>query len=113
MATGVLKFVEHHRETSPSAISASGSRRCRAAGHASRRVGTRLSDTAGAHNCRICCRGSDRHRARLVGQWLSERLGQSFIVDNRPGAATNIATELAVRAPPDGYTLLLVNATNA
>ena len=51
--------------------------------------------------------------ARLVGQWLSERLGQSFVVDNRPGAATNIATELAVRAPPDGYTLLLVNATNA
>jgi tripartite-type tricarboxylate transporter receptor subunit TctC len=51
--------------------------------------------------------------ARLVGQWLSERLGQSFVVDNRPGAATNIGTELAVRAPPDGYTLLLVNATNA
>ena len=51
--------------------------------------------------------------ARLVGQWLSERLGQSFVVDNRPGAATNIGTELVVRAPPDGYTLLLVNATNA
>jgi len=51
--------------------------------------------------------------ARLVGQWLSERLGQSFVVDNRPGAATNIGTELAVRAPPDGYTLLLLNATNA
>jgi tripartite-type tricarboxylate transporter receptor subunit TctC len=51
--------------------------------------------------------------ARLVGQWLSERLGQSFVVDNRPGAASNIGTELVVRAPPDGYTLLLVNATNA
>ena len=51
--------------------------------------------------------------ARLVSQWLSERLGQSFVVDNRPGAASNIGTELAVRAPPDGYTLLLLNATNA
>ena len=40
--------------------------------------------------------------ARLVGQWLSERLGQSFIIDNRPGAATNIGTEAVVRAPPDG-----------
>jgi tripartite-type tricarboxylate transporter receptor subunit TctC len=51
--------------------------------------------------------------ARLVGQWLSERLGQSFVVDNRPGAASNIGTELVARAPPDGYTLLSVNATNA
>jgi tripartite-type tricarboxylate transporter receptor subunit TctC len=51
--------------------------------------------------------------ARLIGQWLSERLGQQFIVENRPGAATNIATEAVVRAPPDGYTLLLVNAANA
>jgi tripartite-type tricarboxylate transporter receptor subunit TctC len=46
--------------------------------------------------------------ARLVGAWLSERLGQSFIVDNRPGAATNVATEFVVRAPPDGYTLLMI-----
>jgi tripartite-type tricarboxylate transporter receptor subunit TctC len=51
--------------------------------------------------------------ARLVGQWLSERLGQSFVVDNRPGAASNIGTELVVRARPDGYTLLLLNAANA
>jgi tripartite-type tricarboxylate transporter receptor subunit TctC len=51
--------------------------------------------------------------ARLAGQWLSGRLGQSFVVDNRPGAASNIGTELVARAPPDGYTLLLVNATNA
>ena len=46
--------------------------------------------------------------ARLIGQWLSERLGQPFIIENRPGASTNIATEVAVRASADGYTLLLV-----
>jgi tripartite-type tricarboxylate transporter receptor subunit TctC len=54
--------------------------------------------------------------ARLIGQWLSERLGQPFVIDNRPGDATNIATETVVRAPADGYTLLLAtspNATNA
>ena len=50
---------------------------------------------------------------RLVGQWLSERLGQQFVVENRPGAGSNIGTELVVRAPPDGYTLLLVAAANA
>ena len=51
--------------------------------------------------------------ARLTGQWLSERLGQQFVVENRPGAAGNIATEAVVRAPPDGYTLLIVLANNA
>jgi tripartite-type tricarboxylate transporter receptor subunit TctC len=51
--------------------------------------------------------------ARLVAQWLSERLGQSFIIDNRPGAGTNIGTEAVVRAPPDGYTLLMVGPANA
>jgi tripartite-type tricarboxylate transporter receptor subunit TctC len=44
--------------------------------------------------------------ARLLGQWLSERLGQPFVIENRPGAGTNIAAEAVVRAPPDGYTLL-------
>src|SRR4051812_35260712 len=52
--------------------------------------------------------GSADITARLISQWLSERLGQSFIVESRPGGGTNIATEAVVRAPPDGYTLLLV-----
>src|SRR6476646_4096072 len=46
--------------------------------------------------------------ARLIGQWLSERLGQPFVIENRPGASSNIAAEAVVRSPPDGYTLLLV-----
>jgi tripartite-type tricarboxylate transporter receptor subunit TctC len=51
--------------------------------------------------------------ARLMGQWLSERLGQPFIVENRSGAGTNIATEMVVRAVPDGYTLLIVLTSSA
>src|SRR5215813_8401469 len=51
--------------------------------------------------------------ARLIGQSLSERLNQSFVVENRSGASGNIATEAVVRAPPDGYTLLLITVANA
>jgi tripartite-type tricarboxylate transporter receptor subunit TctC len=51
--------------------------------------------------------------ARLIGQWLSERLGQAFIIENRPGAGSNIATEVVVRARPDGYTLLMFDASQA
>jgi tripartite-type tricarboxylate transporter receptor subunit TctC len=51
--------------------------------------------------------------ARLVGQWLAERLGQQFIIENRPGANGNISTEAVVRAPADGYTLLMVRLWNA
>src|SRR5262245_3567 len=51
--------------------------------------------------------------ARLIGQWLSERLGQQFVIENRPGAATNIATEMVVRSPADGYTLLALDASAA
>jgi tripartite-type tricarboxylate transporter receptor subunit TctC len=51
--------------------------------------------------------------ARLMGQWLSERLGQQFVIDNRPGGGSNIGTEAVVRAPVDGYTLLLAGSFNA
>ena len=51
--------------------------------------------------------------ARLIGQSLSERLGQSFVIENRPGAGGNIATEAVVRAPPDGHTLLMINIPHA
>jgi tripartite-type tricarboxylate transporter receptor subunit TctC len=51
--------------------------------------------------------------ARLIGQWLSDRLGQQFVIENRPGAGGNIAAEAVVRAPADGYTLLVIGANNA
>jgi tripartite-type tricarboxylate transporter receptor subunit TctC len=51
--------------------------------------------------------------ARLMSQWLSERLGQPFVIENRPGASGNIATESVARAPADGHTLLLITAPNA
>src|SRR5262252_4344919 len=57
--------------------------------------------------------GSADISARLMAQWLSERLGQPFVVDSRPGASTNIATEAVVHAPPDGYILLLIAPNNA
>src|SRR5262249_3944211 len=51
--------------------------------------------------------------ARLMGRWLSERLGQPFVIENQPGAGTNIATEAVVNASPDGYTLLMAGAAEA
>ena len=51
--------------------------------------------------------------ARLTGQWLSDRLGQQFIIENRPGAGNNIGTEAVINAAPDGYTILLANVSNA
>src|SRR5436853_1487114 len=57
--------------------------------------------------------GSADVTARIMGQWLTERLGQTFVVESRPGAGSNIGTEAVVRAAPDGYTLLLVAPANA
>src|SRR5262249_51622141 len=51
--------------------------------------------------------------SRLIGQWLSERLGQQFVIENRPGASGNLAAEAVARAPADGYTLLALTATNS
>ena len=51
--------------------------------------------------------------ARIVGQWLSERLGQPFVIESRPGGGSNVGTEAVVRAPADGHTLLLASASNA
>jgi tripartite-type tricarboxylate transporter receptor subunit TctC len=61
----------------------------------------------------IAAGGSQDTVARLIAQWLTERLGQQFIVENRPGAASNLGTEFVVRAPADGYTLLLADTSNA
>ena len=94
-------------------ISASGRGRCRAAGRVAHREGASLSDAAGAHHRWLSAGGATDIIARLMGQWLSERLGQPFIIENRPGAGSNIATEAVVRAPADGYTLLLVAPANA
>jgi tripartite-type tricarboxylate transporter receptor subunit TctC len=55
--------------------------------------------------------GTNDISARLTGQWLSEQLGRQFVIENRPGAGSNLATETVVHAPPDGYTLLLVNTS--
>jgi tripartite-type tricarboxylate transporter receptor subunit TctC len=57
--------------------------------------------------------GASDIQARLIGQWLSERLGQQFVIENRPGAGGTLATEAVVRAPADGYTLIWITATSA
>jgi ribosomal protein S18 acetylase RimI-like enzyme len=105
---------EQRREISTSPISASGRGRCRAAGRVSRIAG---AQTCPARPVRIIVGfapgGTTDIAGRLMGQWLSERFGQQFVIENRTGAVTNIATEAVVRAPADGYTLLVVTASNA
>jgi Tripartite tricarboxylate transporter family receptor len=100
-------------ETSPQNFSASRSGRCRAADRVALCAGASLSNAAGALDCRVCPRGGNDIVARLMGQWLSERLGQPFVIENRPGGGGNIGAEAVVKAPPDGYTLLLVAPSSA
>jgi hypothetical protein len=73
---------------------------------AAQRFGAGLSVAAGAHHRPIRPRGTFDIMARLIGQWLTEKLGQPFVIENRPGAGGNIGTEAVVRAPADGYALL-------
>jgi Tripartite tricarboxylate transporter family receptor len=89
-----------HLATCAAALPAA-SRTARAQDYPTRPVRIIVGQAAGS--------GSDTV-ARLIGQFLSERLGQPFVVENRPGAGGNIATEAVVRSPPDGYTLLLLNS---
>ena len=80
-------------ETSPSRISAPFRRRHRTAGSRALGAGGNLSGPSGAHHGRLRRGRPERHSARLIGQWLSERLGQQFVVENRSGAGGNVATE--------------------
>ena len=96
-----------------SSISASGSGCCRASGRVAHCRRANLSDAAGTIDRWLCRGGGADITARLIGQWLSERLGQQFIIENRPGAGSNIGTEAVVHAPADGYTLLLATRANA
>jgi tripartite-type tricarboxylate transporter receptor subunit TctC len=103
---------EHHDDALPSdfllaagaAVLPTASRAAAAETYPARPVRTIVGFAAGG--------GTDL-TARLIGQWLSERLGQPFIVENRPGGASNLAAEMVAHAPGDGYTLLLINPTNA
>src|SRR5215510_7462231 len=61
----------------------------------------------------IAAGGSPDMVGRLIGQWLSQRLGQPFVIENRPGAGGNIGTEIVAKAPPDGHVLLLVGLSHA
>ena len=94
-------------------FAATGRGRGGAAGRVARCMGASLSDAAGARHRRFSSRWTADIVARLMGQRLSERLSQPFVIENRPGAGTNIATEAVVKAAPDGYTLLVVDASPA
>ena len=88
--------------------------RRRTPGHPGPRAGARLSHAASAPRGWLTRpAGRTDTLARLIAPWLSERLGQPFIIENRPGAGNNIATEAVVRSPADGHTLLVADAANA
>ncbi len=92
------------RMAAGAAALAAAARRAGAQGYPARPVRLVLGYPAG---------GSTDLVARIMGAWLAERLGQSFVIENKPGAGTNLAAQTVVNAPPDGYTLLFVTTTNA
>ena len=100
-------------ETSPPANSEPSRRHCSATRALANSEGASLSIAAGAPDRWFSPGGQIDIIGRLIGQWLSERLGQPFVIDNRPGAGSNIGTEAVVRASADGYTLFLASTTNA
>jgi tripartite-type tricarboxylate transporter receptor subunit TctC len=102
-----------HHEPFPPSFSASCSRGCRVAGSLARGSDASYPSRPVRVVVGFSAGGAQDIVARLIGQWMSERLGQPFIIENRPGAASNVAAEAVVRSPADGYTLLLVGATNA
>ena len=105
---------EDRHETSPQKFSSSGCGRGRVSGSFAFRLGA-IPIPRGRAASSSAFRPAPRPTlcARLIGQWLSEKLGQQFVVENRPGAGTNIAAETVVQASPDGYTLLWITQTNA
>jgi hypothetical protein len=105
--------VEHRHETSPSQFSIFGNRRRRDASPVARCIGVRLSNASGAHHRWFSARRSVRHCGAALSPMAVAAASPKFIVENRPGASSNIAAEEVVQAPADGYTLLLVTATNA
>ena len=105
--------MEGRHETLSPTISASRCRRCRAPGGVADRECASLSHAAGALDRWFPAGGGADAAARFLGQWLSERLGQPFVIENRPGASSNLAVEAVLRAPADGYTLLFVTSANA
>ena len=96
----------------PGAISASGRRRCRASGRFPDREGASLSVAPARIVVGFAAGGPTDILARLIGQWLSERLGQQYVIENRPGAGGNIGHRSSRERPADGYTLLLVAPAN-
>src|SRR5215813_13016806 len=108
-----MMWREVQNEASPPQILASGRRRCRAAGRVALRLGAELSDAPGALDRLFCGGRPQRHRARIVGQYLSDHLGQQFVIENRAGAAGNVGMQSALNSAPDGYTIAFVGPNYA
>ena len=100
-------------KTSSPPVSASSRGRGCPLDSAARRVGAIVSRETSALDCRICPRRRQRHRRAPDGAMADGAAGSTFVIENRPGAATNIAAEAVINAPPDGYTLFLANVSNA